>query len=184
MKPEQWHIFKTVAKGGHAEQIPVALIVDSPWIPGYVGISHLDYFLDPDVWFHANLKVVTDFPSAICLPSWWVEYGMAIEPSAVGNRIHFPEGQPPTQSPTLLRLEDLDSIAPVNPQTDGYMPFALRLYERQLPRIHAAGYIVPMVAARGPLCLASFLRGVTTLMMDIVENRTAHTSCSLSPLRS
>jgi uroporphyrinogen decarboxylase len=170
MRPEQWQVFKAVAKGGRVDNPPVALIVDSPWIPGYTGISHLDYFLDPELWFQANMKVVTDFPSAICLPSWWVEYGMAIEPSAIGNRIHFWKDQPPAQSATLFRLEDIDSIALVNPQTDGYMPFALRLYERHLPKIRAAGYTVPMVAARGPLCVASFLRGVTQFMLDIVEN--------------
>lgn len=170
MTPEQWHAFKTVAKGGRLSRTPVAAIVDSPWIPGYVGITHLDYYLDPDLWFQANLKVAKDFFDIICFPSWWVEYGMAIEPSAVGNRIHFWKDQPPGQSPTLLRLEDAEALAPVNPQTDGLMPFALRLYERHKPRILAEGHVLPVVAARGPLCLASFLRGVTQLMTDVVEN--------------
>lgn len=170
MKPEQWDAFRTVAKGGKLDTVPVALIADSPWIPGYAGLSHLDYFLDPNLWFEANLKVMRDFPDVIFVPSWWVEYGMAIEPSAVGNRIHFWKDQPPAQSATLFRIEDLDRISPVNPHTDGFMALALRLYERHKPRILAEGYRIPLVAARGPLCLASFLRGVTALMLDIVEN--------------
>ncbi len=170
MTPEQWRDFKTVAKGGRLARTPVAAIVDSPWIPGYVGVSHLDYYLDPELWFQANLKVARDFPDVILFPSWWVEYGMAVEPSAVGNRIHFWNDQPPGQSPTLFRLEDAASLAPVNPQTDGLMPFVLRLYERHKPRIAAEGHVIPVVAARGPLCLASFLRGVTQFMTDIAEN--------------
>jgi uroporphyrinogen decarboxylase len=148
----------------------VALIVDSPWIPGYMGISHLDYFLDPEAWFESNLRIAREFPEVIFFPGWWVEYGMAIEPSSLGNRIHFHADQPPGQTPTLARLEDVKGMAAVDPRTDGFMALALRRYERQLPRIRAAGYTVPVATARGPLCLASFLRGVTQLMMDLLED--------------
>ncbi len=170
MRPEQWSILKRAAKGERLDRVPVALIVDSPWIPGYTGVSHLDYFLDPETWFQANLRVAREFPGVILLPSWWVEYGMAIEPSALGSRIHFRRDQPPGQSPTLLRLEDAAQMAPINPHSDGLMAFALRLYERQKPRILEAGYTIPLATARGPLCLAAFLRGVTQFMMDLAED--------------
>ena len=171
MRLEQWEAFRKAAKRSPGAGLPVALIVDSPWIPGHVGISHLDYFLDPELWFQANLKILCEFPDIIFFPSWWVEYGMAIEPSAFGNRIHFHPDRTPDQSPTLLRLEDVDSIAPVNPHTDGLMPFALHRYRMHKTRIFDAGYTIPVVAARGPLCIASFLRGVTTLMLDLAEAR-------------
>ena len=80
MRPEQWSAFKHVAKGGTLDHVPVALIVDSPWMPGYLGMSHLDYYLDPEVWYQANLRVAQEFPDVIFVPSWWLEYGMAIEP--------------------------------------------------------------------------------------------------------
>lgn len=170
MTPEQWKLFKHVAKGGAYRCPLAAAIVDSPWIPGYAGISHLEYFLNPEAWFQANLQVERDFPGLITLPSWWVEYGMAIEPSALGNRIHFQSDRPPEQSPTLIRLADAAQLKPVDCQTDGLMPFALHLYRMHTPRILAEGYTVPIVAARGPLCLASFLRGVNPLMLDIVDD--------------
>ncbi len=167
MRPEQWKVLKAVAKGGAYNQTPVAAIVDSPWIPGYVGISHMEYFTNPEAWFKANLKVMRDFPDIAMLPSWWVEYGMAIEPSALGNRIHFQSNRPPEQSATLMRLADVSSMKPVDCETDGMMPFALHLYRMHRQRIFDEGYTMPMVAARGPLCLASFLRGVNQLMLDI-----------------
>jgi uroporphyrinogen decarboxylase len=170
MRAEQWETFKLAAKGGKPDRIPVALIVDSPWIPGYVGVSHLDYFLDPECWFQMNLRIAREFPDVILVPSWWVEYGMAIEPSAAGNRIHFWPDQPPGQSPTLVRLEDVERFPPVNPFTDGLMAFALRRYQIHKKRIFEAGYTLPLATARGPLCLASFLRGVTQLMMDMLED--------------
>jgi len=171
MRPEQWQSFKLAAKRTPGAPTPLALIVDSPWIPGYTGISHLDYFVDPAVWLQANLKVHRDFPDVIFFPSWWVEYGMAIEPSAFGNRIHFHADKTPDQSPTMLRIEDVSSLTPANPNADGLMPFALQRYRMHKSAIFDAGYTIPVVAARGPLCLASFLRGVTPLMMDIADAR-------------
>ena len=170
MLVEQWRSFKSAAKQEPDAGVPLALIVDSPWIPGFAGIGHLDYFLDPEAWFQANLRVAREFPGVIPFPSWWVEYGMAIEPSAFGNRIHFWNDQPPGQTPIIQRLEDAAALAPVNPLADGMMPLALHLYRMQRQRIFDAGYTMPVVAARGPLCLASFLRGVGEFMMDTVES--------------
>ncbi|MGA2329154.1 MAG: uroporphyrinogen decarboxylase family protein [Bryobacteraceae bacterium] len=170
MRPEQWESFKKAAKRSPGAGTPVALIIDSPWIPGYIGVSHLDYYLDPELWFRANLGIMREFPEIIFFPSWWVEYGMAIEPSAFGSRIHFQPDQPPTQSPSLLRLEDVSTLEEVDPYSDGLMPFALQLYRMHKPRILEAGYTIPVVAARGPLCLASFLRGVPEFMLDLTES--------------
>jgi uroporphyrinogen decarboxylase len=169
MRPEQWQAFQRAAR---LEPGPtqVALIVDSPWMPGYAGISHLDYFLDPDLWFETNLRMHKEFPEVIFFPSWWVEYGMAIEPSAFGARLHFYGDRTPDMTPTLPRIEDAVALKPANPLADGLMPFALNLYRRQKSRVFDAGYTIPVVAARGPLCLAGFLRGVTTFMTDIVES--------------
>ena len=54
MRPEQWEIFKRAARLEKLDKIPMALIIDSPWIPGYLGIKHMDYFLDPELWFQSQ----------------------------------------------------------------------------------------------------------------------------------
>jgi len=173
MRIEQWRWFKDVAKrkGRAVPQAPrVALIVDSPWIPGYVGVGHLDYYLDGDIWYEANLKIALDFPEVIPFPSWWVEYGMAIEPSALGTRLHFRPDQPPGLSPVLFNAADIGRFSPVNPRTDGLMPLALDRYRAQKQRVFDAGYTIPVVAARGPLCTAAFVRGLSELMMDLADH--------------
>ncbi len=170
MRLEHWRTFKAAAKGEKLAQVPVALIVDSPWIPGHLSIGHLDYFLDAGLWFESNLRICREFPDVIFVPSWWAEYGMAIEPSACGNRIHFHDDQPPGQSPMLFRLTDAVNLSPANPETDGLMPFVLHRYRRFKQRILDAGYTLPVVAARGPLCAASFLRGLTPLMTDMIDD--------------
>ena len=52
---ESWERFATVARGGQADRVPVALIVDSPWLPGYAGINTLDFFLREDEWLRIYL---------------------------------------------------------------------------------------------------------------------------------
>ncbi|MCL5005758.1 MAG: uroporphyrinogen decarboxylase family protein [Acidobacteria bacterium] len=170
MRPEQWELYKKAAKLQPVEQIPVALIIDSPWIPGYLGMSHLDYYFDPEAWFRSNLRIMKEFPETIVFPSWWAEFGMAIEPSALGCKICFHKNQPPSQFRALFRLEDLDQLSPLDPYTDGLMPAALHRYQKQKSRIVEEGYEIRMATARGPVCTAAYLRGITELMLDIADN--------------
>ena len=72
MRPEQWDTFKRAARLEKLDRIPMALIVDSPWIPGYLGIKHMDYYLDPELWFQSNLKIMREYPDVIMVPSWWM----------------------------------------------------------------------------------------------------------------
>jgi uroporphyrinogen decarboxylase len=162
MRREQWEILKKVAKHQPVEAVPLALIVDSPWMPGYLGIPHLEYFLNPETWFQANLKIIEEFPEVIFFPSWWVEYGMAIEPSSMGARISFWRDQTPSVRATLMRLEDVDQMAPVDPFSDGFMALALQRYRMQKQRIFDAGYSIPLATARGPL-----LRRLSSTMSTI-----------------
>ena len=69
MLPAQWDTFKRAARREKLDKIPMALIIDSPWIPGYLGIKHMDYYLDPELWFESNLKIMREFPDIIFVPS-------------------------------------------------------------------------------------------------------------------
>jgi uroporphyrinogen-III decarboxylase len=173
MRREQWEIFRRAAKQLGDTPVPLALIIDSPWIPGYLGINHLDYYLDPELWFCSNLRIMEEFPEVIFFPSWWVEYGMAAEPSALGARVSFSPDQPPGILPALFRAEDVDRLPPADLQRDGFAALILRRYRTQKQRVFDAGYIIPAVAARGPLCTAAFARGLNDFLMDLTEHPAA-----------
>ena len=64
MRKEHWEILKEIALG-KPKKIHTAFIVDSPWIPGYLGISTIDYISLPAVWFRANMELLRHFPEAI-----------------------------------------------------------------------------------------------------------------------
>jgi uroporphyrinogen-III decarboxylase len=162
-----WECFATVSRGGQADRVPVALIIDSPWLPGYAGIDTLDYFLRPDEWLRINLSLLERFPDVAWIPGFWVEYGMAAEPSAFGARIVWHHDQSPSIEPVRGGLAALADVEPPDPQRHGLMPLILRRYADAERRLLPEGMNVKMVAARGPLAVASWLVGVTDLMIAL-----------------
>lgn len=166
--PLAWENFKRAARLVTPPQVPVALIVDSPWLPGWAGIDTRDYFLFPSKWLEINQRLEKRFPGAVWLPGYWVEYGMAAEPSAFGAKVRFYSDRPPAIEPILADLDFWAKAKPVNPLEDGLMPLVLRLYQQMDERLSAEGTPIRMVAARGPLAVASWLVGITALMEGLV----------------
>lgn len=164
-----WKRFKQASRLETPDRVPVALIVDSPWLPGYAGIDTRDYFLFPDKWLEINKGLLDRFPGAVWIPGFWVEYGMAAEPSAFGAKLHFYSDSPPSVEPVATDLSFWADVEPADPRDDGLMPLILRLYEVAEARLQADGLGIKMVCARGPMTVASWLMGVTPLMMGVIE---------------
>jgi uroporphyrinogen decarboxylase len=169
MRPEQWQTFKKAARMEKMDKIPMAMIIDSPWIPGYLGLNHMDYYLDPELWFNSNLKIHREFPDIIFVPSWWMEYGMAAEPSALGTKIKFWQDNTPSEYHTLYHIEDIENFPEYEVMNDAFMALTLHRIKMVKPRILEHGYILPLVTSRGPLCTAGFVRSTTDFMIDLVE---------------
>jgi hypothetical protein len=159
-----WQSFLTAARGGTPERVPTALIIDSPWMPGFAGMNTLDFFLYPDEWLKTHLEVLDRFPDVVFLPGFWVEYGMANEPSAYGSALMWHEDSPPGMRHLDLPLEAWGDLPRPDPETDGLMPLTLRRLERLerggLPEPHR----IHFAAARGPLTLATHVLGTTTFL--------------------
>jgi len=164
MRGEQWDILRKAASG-QPQEPHAAFIVDSPWIPGLLGISTIDYICLPSVWFRANMEVMRRFPSAVFLPGFWVEMGMAAEPSGFGCRLSLFESQPPAIHPLTADIGDLDRLHSPDPRRDGLMPIILAQYRHVLPMVRAEGMDIRVIAARGPLALAAHLMGVTDFLI-------------------
>jgi uroporphyrinogen-III decarboxylase len=165
-----WDDFKSVARRRPAESVPVALIVDSPWLPGFAGIDTRDYFLFPEKWLEINLRLLQRFPDVVWIPGFWVEYGMLAEPSAFGARVRFYPDHPPAVEPLTDDLEFWSGLRPANPQEDGLMPLILRMNKVMDERLAAEGLGMRVAAARGPMTVASWLAGITPLMLDVALN--------------
>lgn len=143
-----WNRFKQAARREEPDQVPVAFIVDSPWLPGYAKVNTLDFFLLPDTWFDIHYGLLERFPDAVWVPGFWVEYGMAAEPSAFGARIHFHHDRPPSIEPVVTDPLHWAEAPLPDVKEDGFMPLTLRLYEYAEQRLRAEGLGIKMVAAR------------------------------------
>jgi uroporphyrinogen decarboxylase len=170
MKQTLWEDFKKMALSGLPDvtrKIPVALIVDSPWLPGFMGISTFDYFLIPDEWVKANLYIEERFPEVLFLPGHWLEYGMATEPSAFGCKMKWWKNSPPSVLPAVNDISEASRLNVPNPEEDGLMPLILHLYSKFEKLLQKQGSHIKMVAARGPLAIGAHVRGMTELMLDL-----------------
>lgn len=171
----QWKMLSWCARGGEAVPPLVALIVDSPWIPGYLGLSTLDYLTVPSVWLEANIAIEREFPDVLFLPGFWVEIGMAAEPSAFGCRVSFFPDRTPLVHPLLSGIEEIDRLAVPDPRRDGFLPVVLNFYRHCEPRVNDAGHVIKIVAARGPLTVATHLMGVSNFLLGLkLEGAATH----------
>jgi len=170
MTDQQWEILKRVINGEIIRPLPMAFIIDSPWLPNWYGIKIIEYFSSEELWFKANLKAINNFPDVIFLPGFWSEFGMCTEPSAFGVKCTFPPDEFPFAHKIIRSADDIDLIEKPNPATDGLLPFMLNRLKIMQPRIEDAGHKIRFAVARGPLNIASYLMGttefLTTMMMQ------------------
>jgi uroporphyrinogen decarboxylase len=157
--------FERLVREKPRDRTMAALIIDSPWLPGYAGADTLDFFFDPAVWLTAHERAAADLPGVAFVPGTWMEYGMAAEPSGWGIPIRWSRTSPPAIRPHPGGLAALAAAEVPDPEIDGLMPAVLSHYERMTPILANRGMSPRMAAARGPLAVASHLTGVTELLM-------------------
>jgi uroporphyrinogen decarboxylase len=167
MTKVQWDLFKSILRG-EEEGLHVGLVVDSPWMPGYCGVSTLDFYVRPDIWFDAYVKIKTDFPDVLFLPDWWAEYGMVNEPSGFGVKFSFYDDNLPSAHPLADEMDEaedlINGLKVPNPRKDGLMPLLLNLQRYMIAKMAEIGEQINIVSTRGPLTIASHLFSVSELL--------------------
>ncbi len=170
MTDEQWDKLLAVINGELFEPVPVGFVIDSPWLPGWAGISTIDYFSSEQMWFEANLKAVRKFPDIMFLPGFWAEFGMCTEPSAFGSKCSWQENELPYAHKIITDIQDIHSLSKPNTKTDGLLPLVLNRLKHYQGQIEQAGHAIKFAVSRGPLNVASFLAGSTEFLMAIRTN--------------
>jgi uroporphyrinogen decarboxylase len=164
MRNSSWSDLLALIDGKRLSYQPVGFIIDSPWIPGWYGISNIDYYSSDELWLKANLRAVNTFPDVWFMPSFWSEYGMCTEPSAFGSRMVFTEKNLPHAEKILSGIEEAGSLPQPNVKTDGLLPFIINRLKISQESIVRADHQIRFAIARGPLNIASFLMGTTEFM--------------------
>jgi uroporphyrinogen decarboxylase len=170
MTGEQWNKLLAVINGEVFEPLPVGFIVDSPWLPGWAGISILDYFSSEQMWFEANLKSVRQFPDVMFLPGFWAEFGMCTEPSAFGSKCRWAEDGLPFAEKIITDIQQVHSLSKPNPKTDGLLPLILNRLKHYQSQIESEGHEIKFAVSRGPLNIATFLADTTEFLIAFRTN--------------
>ena len=170
MTDAQWNDLLRLTKGESPLENPIGFIIDSPWLPGWFGVSLLDYYTSDRIWFEANRKAIETFPEVMFLPGFWSEYGMCTEPSAFGakmvwSRTNLPHAHRVLDDPVML-----SKITKPDVKTDGLLPFMLNRLRHSQSDIRRMGHEIRFAISRGPLNIASFLAGTTELMLALSMN--------------
>ncbi|HNR42143.1 MAG TPA: uroporphyrinogen decarboxylase family protein [Bacteroidales bacterium] len=171
MQDSSWNDLTGLLDGKNPGYRPVGFIIDSPWIPGWYGISMLDYYTSDELWLESNLAAVQRFPDVWFMPGFWPEYGMCTEPSAFGSRMIFSEKSLPHAEKIISDISDIVRLPHPDVRTDGLLPFVINRLKNCNKAISDAGHQVRFAVSRGPFNIASFLLGTTELMMAVAIDR-------------
>ena len=168
MYQEHWHNLLKIIDGEQPSEPAAGFIIDSPWLPGWYGISILQYFSSERLWFDANMHAFKTFPEVIFFPGFWSEFAMCTEPSAFGAKMIWTENDLPHAEKIINDIAEADNIKEPNPKTDGLLPFIIQRLVSQHHEIQKADHEIRFAIARGPLNIASILMGSTELMMAMM----------------
>ncbi len=175
MTEAQWTLLKDIAKGKRVPPRLTGFIIDSPWIPGWYGISTLQYYASEEHWFNANIKAMETFPKALFLPGFWSEFGMCTEPSAFGSALSWHEDSLPYAGKTIGDMSEVKTMKKPDVRRDGLLPFVLQRLTDCHHRIRKSGHEIRFAVSRGPLNIATFLAGTSEMMGALLlEPELAH----------
>ncbi|HNY53817.1 MAG TPA: uroporphyrinogen decarboxylase family protein [Bacteroidales bacterium] len=167
MRNSSWNDLLSMIDGKKLNYRPSGFIIDSPWLPGWCGITTLDYYASDEKWLKANIMAAQTFPDVWFMPGFWSEYGMCTEPSAFGSRLIFLENTLPHAEKILHDIADVDRLPQPNVRTDGLLPFMIARLKNNQSAIIEADHQIRFAITRGPLNIASFLMGTTEFMMAL-----------------
>ncbi len=167
MRNSSWNDLVALIDGEKLNYRPVGFIIDSPWIPGWYGISVINYYSSDELWLKSNLRAINVFPDVWFMPGFWSEYGMCTEPSAFGSRMIFMKNNLPHAEKILADISDAGRLPQPNVKTDGLLPFMINRLKNCEAAIKNADHEIRFAVARGPLNIASFLMGTTEFMVTL-----------------
>ena len=165
MTNKQWEDFVAVIKGEYSTGKEIGFIIDSPWLPGWAGITNINYYTSDEIWLKTNLKAIETFPDVTFLPGFWSEYGMCTEPSAFGARSIWYNENLPHAEKVIKSTDEIGNLPRPNVKTDGLLPFMINRLKLMEPKINESGHSIKFAVTRGPLNIATFLMGTTEFMM-------------------
>ncbi len=156
---------RTVLAGGVPDRVPVCLLNFMP-AAAEVGLSLKEYCIDGRAMAKAHVAAWERYGHDMID----LENGVAALASAVGCGVDFEsDASPPwVTRPALGRLEDVDRLRPIDPDSDGLLPEML-LATRLLSERLGEHVFLLAEADQGPFSLASQIVGPEAWFMALLD---------------
>lgn len=168
MTNKEWNTLLEILDGKQFNPLPIGFIIDSPWLPGWDGITAMDYYSSDNLWLKSNFNAIETFPDIMFLPGFWSEYGMCTEPSAFGSKLVWDETELPHADKVIHSNEMIDELTKPNVEKDGLLPFTIKRLMHHQASINERGHSIKFAVSRGPLNIATFLMGTTEFMLALM----------------
>lgn len=150
------------------DQVPVAFL-RSTYDATRLNIDVKEYLFNPKIKLNAQIELHKRFPDCAFIPSIYPDFGMIIEPSALGAEVKISSNQPPKAVPFIKKIEQIEDLEVPDPYRDGIIPKVLESYKFMLDNTPKQ-YKVDMPYVIGPLCLAEEIRGMSEVFTDMFKN--------------
>jgi uroporphyrinogen decarboxylase len=150
------------------DQVPVTFLRSS-YDATRIGLNVKEYIFDYKKKLNAQIKLHERFPDCAFVPSINPDFGIVSEASAFGAEIIYYEKEPPMNKTTIDEVEQIDNLKVPDPYTDGLLPKVLEAYKYLIENTPSK-YQVDPAAIRGPMDLATAIRGVAPFLSDMYRN--------------
>jgi uroporphyrinogen decarboxylase len=161
--------FQAAAHLGEQDVVPVCPFLTGHYVSWFAGVDEskaaVYWGRDYKTKLRCQLHAVEKFKDAKIWPGVWADFGLAVETSALGCEVVFPENAAPgvKESP-VKKPEDIEKLEVPDPKKDGFMPLALEAIEymkRNLPAgvKNTHGYLDGFAMSLGPTDLVGLVIG-------------------------
>lgn len=157
-----------VAQLKEPDQVPIAFLRSS-YDATRIGLNVKEYIFDYRKKLNAQIKLHEKFPECAFVPSIYPDFGIVSEVSAFGAEIVYYEKAPPMSHPIINKVEQIDDLEVPDPYKDGLLPKVLEAYKYLIENAPSQ-YQVDPTAIRGPMDLATAIRGVAPFLLDMFRN--------------
>ena len=166
--------FTMAARMEIPDQVSFVPFITGHFVSWFAGLAEGEYWSAVDAKLKAQLAVQERWPDLMLYPGIFVDYSVAVEPSALGAPVRFPPNASPQVEPFLRTPEDVSRLEPPDPHKAGLMPKALETISYMLehcPRqwIDRYGYLAGAGASLGPTDIAGLSRGYDKFAEDIYK---------------
>jgi len=170
--------FITASQLKFADHVPASPFITGHfilWFAGFPEDRAFEYWgRDYEKKIYAQLKTIKAFeafPDVMIWPGVWADFGPAVETSALGCNIIFPDRSSPFPIPAVKKVEDIDHLRVPDPRKDGLMPLALEAYRymaKKVPRHLRERYgYGQWVHALGPSDISGLCMGYDRFLIGI-----------------